>query len=187
PVSIGSYVPAFGEEKQAVMDLLPNLSVTLALLHDGFDVNDYDEGATVRLRGGGLPRVDYKWTEWLVEGLRTGLRNTLHCQLAGGAKQVVSSHPHYAKTTDEIDRLVDAAEFGPGQMPIVIAHVMGGCAMGTDERKCVVDSRTLRHHGFDNLFVVDGSVYPTSLTVNPQLSIYGLASWASQFISQAAA
>jgi len=32
----------------------------------------------------------------------------------------------------------------------------------------------LRHHEIENLFVVDGSVFPTSLGVNPQLSIYGL-------------
>jgi choline dehydrogenase-like flavoprotein len=63
---------------------------------------------------------------------------------------------------------------------------MGGCPMGTNERTSIVDSRSLRHHGFDNLFVIDGSVYPTSLTVNPQMSIYGLASWASDFVLQAA-
>jgi choline dehydrogenase-like flavoprotein len=70
-------------------------------------------------------------------------------------------------------------------VPVLSAHVMGGCPMGNNERKHIVDSRTMRHHGFDNMFVIDGSVYPTSLTVNPQLSIYGLASWASQFVQQA--
>ncbi len=72
-------------------------------------------------------------------------------------------------------------------MPVFVAHVMGGCAMGTNERFSVVDSRTLRHHGFDDLFVIDGSVFPTSITVNPQLSIYGLASWASEHVLAAVA
>jgi len=48
----------------------------------------------------------------------------------------------------------------------------------------VVDS-TLRYHGMDNLFVVDGSVFPTGLGVNPQESIYGVARWASQFVAAA--
>ncbi|MET0344477.1 MAG: GMC family oxidoreductase [Polyangiales bacterium] len=186
PVMVASHFPSIGEEKQALMDLLPHASVTGALLHDGFDVADYDEGAYVTLRAGGLPRVDYRWTSRLIEGLRAALRSALHVQLAGGATQVVSAHPRYARTPDEVDRLVEEAPIGPGQLPVFVAHAMGGCTMGTNERKSIVDSRTLRHHGFDNLFVIDGSVYPTSLTVNPQLSIYGLASWASQFVAQAA-
>jgi len=32
-----------------------------------------------------------------------------------------------------------------------------------------------RHHHLENLAVIDGSVFPTSLGVNPCLSIYALA------------
>ena len=59
-------------------------------------------------------------------------------------------------------------------MKVATAHQMGGCAMGKDPRTSVVDS-TLRYHEMDNLFVVDGSVFPTSLGVNPQESIFGIA------------
>jgi choline dehydrogenase-like flavoprotein len=37
----------------------------------------------------------------------------------------------------------------------------------------------------ENLFVVDGSVFPTSLGVNPMESIYGIASWASEYVRAA--
>jgi choline dehydrogenase-like flavoprotein len=50
---------------------------------------------------------------------------------------------------------------------------MGGCAMGENDALCVVDSHG-RHKHLDNLYVFDGSVFPTSLGVNPQLTIYGL-------------
>jgi choline dehydrogenase-like flavoprotein len=33
----------------------------------------------------------------------------------------------------------------------------------------------LRHHTVENLHVIDGSILPTSLGVNPQLTIYGIA------------
>ena len=46
--------------------------------------------------------------------------------------------------------------------------------MGRDPEHSVVDS-SLRYHGLDNLFVVDGSVFPTSLGVNPQETIFGIA------------
>jgi len=52
---------------------------------------------------------------------------------------------------------------------------MGGCPMGDDPKTSVVRSEDLRHHTVKNLHVVDGSVFPTSLGVNPQQSIYGLA------------
>jgi choline dehydrogenase-like flavoprotein len=59
-------------------------------------------------------------------------------------------------------------------MRLVSAHVMGGCAMGTDTYSGVVDSRG-RHWQVENLSVHDGSVFPTSLGANPQLTIYALA------------
>jgi choline dehydrogenase-like flavoprotein len=57
---------------------------------------------------------------------------------------------------------------------VVSAHVMGGCAMGPDPRRAVVDEQG-RHHQVRNLSVHDGSVFPTSLATNPQLSIYAYA------------
>lgn len=185
PLAMATHAMAWGEEKQKLMELLPHVSVTIALLHDGFDLKNYDDGGMVTVRADGKPRLDYTWSERFVEGLRDGLRAGLQVQRAGGAKQVMSGHPRYARSEAEIEQIASQAPMGPNQLPVFSAHVMGGCPMGTNERKSIVDSRTLRHHGFDNMFVVDGSVYPTSLTVNPQLSIYGLASWASQFVQQA--
>jgi choline dehydrogenase-like flavoprotein len=51
---------------------------------------------------------------------------------------------------------------------------MGGCAMGPDPRTSVV-AESGRHHQLANLSVHDGSVFPTSLGANPQLTIYALA------------
>ena len=47
--------------------------------------------------------------------------------------------------------------------------------MGDDPARSVVRSSDLRHHTLANLHVVDGSVFPTSLGVNPQETIYGIA------------
>ena len=63
----------------------------------------------------------------------------------------------------------------PHRVAVFSAHVMGGCAMGEDRARSVVRSHDLRHHELENLHVVDGSVFPTSLGVNPSESIYGLA------------
>jgi choline dehydrogenase-like flavoprotein len=57
---------------------------------------------------------------------------------------------------------------------VVSAHVMGGAAMGPDPTSSVVNEAG-RHHHVANLSVHDGSVFPTSLGANPQLTIYALA------------
>jgi choline dehydrogenase-like flavoprotein len=57
---------------------------------------------------------------------------------------------------------------------VVSAHVMGGCPLGPDARHAVVDERG-RHHHVANLSVHDGSLFPTSIGANPQLSIYAIA------------
>jgi choline dehydrogenase len=51
---------------------------------------------------------------------------------------------------------------------------MGGCAMADRPELGVVDPYG-RHFQLANLSVHDGSVFPTSLGANPQLSIYAVA------------
>jgi len=185
PMSLGSISMGLGAERQAAMELLPYSSLTGALLHDGFDVSDRDEGATITVKSDGRPQVDYKWTPRLSEALRAASAACLRVQLAGGARQAFTANGIYVTSEEEIDRRLAEARWGPCEVPIFVAHCMGGCAMGTDPTRSVVDSRTLRHHALDDLFVIDGSVFPTSCSVNPQISIYGLASWGAEHVREA--
>jgi len=61
----------------------------------------------------------------------------------------------------------------PLQASVVSAHVMGGCPLGPDPKRAVTDPSG-RHHHLENLYVFDGSLFPTSVGANPQLSIYGI-------------
>lgn len=54
------------------------------------------------------------------------------------------------------------------------AHLLGTCRMGTDPRDSVVDG-DCRTHDVPNLYVCDGSVFPTSTAVNPSLTIQAIA------------
>jgi choline dehydrogenase-like flavoprotein len=56
---------------------------------------------------------------------------------------------------------------------VVSAHVMGGCGIAGDERLGVARPDGV-HWQVENLSVHDGSLFPTSIGANPQLSIYGL-------------
>ena len=62
------------------------------------------------------------------------------------------------------------------------AHACGTLVAGSDPRTSVVDPQG-RVHGFDNLFVADGSVLARSARVNPALTIYA---WGLRVASQLA-
>jgi choline dehydrogenase-like flavoprotein len=55
------------------------------------------------------------------------------------------------------------------------AHLLGTCRMGVDSRDSVVNA-DCRTHDVPNLFICDGSVFPTSTGVNPSLTIEAIAS-----------
>jgi choline dehydrogenase-like flavoprotein len=46
----------------------------------------------------------------------------------------------------------------------------------SDDTRIGVVSSIGRYHGITNLSVHDGSLFPTSIGANPQLSIYGITS-----------
>ncbi|MET0855369.1 MAG: GMC family oxidoreductase, partial [Telluria sp.] len=50
---------------------------------------------------------------------------------------------------------------------------MGGCGMSPDPRLGVTGPDG-RYHGVRNLSVHDGSLFPTSIGANPQLTIYAV-------------
>jgi choline dehydrogenase-like flavoprotein len=55
------------------------------------------------------------------------------------------------------------------------AHLVGGCRMGTDPERTVVNAEH-RTWEVPNLFIADGSVMPTQGSANPALTIMALAS-----------
>jgi choline dehydrogenase-like flavoprotein len=55
--------------------------------------------------------------------------------------------------------------------------------MGADPQSSVVGA-DLRVHGIADLYVMDGSVLPSSPAVNPQLTIMALASRAAQRLAE---
>jgi choline dehydrogenase-like flavoprotein len=56
----------------------------------------------------------------------------------------------------------------------LVNHQMGTMRMGTDPDTSVVDADQ-RFHGVPNMYVIDGSVFPTSGGYNPTLTIQALA------------
>jgi choline dehydrogenase-like flavoprotein len=62
------------------------------------------------------------------------------------------------------------------------AHPQGGNPVGEKGEGGVVDA-DFRVHGTDNVYVCDASVFPSSVTVNPQLTVMGIAQYAARRIT----
>jgi cholesterol oxidase len=56
----------------------------------------------------------------------------------------------------------------------ITVHPLGGCPMADDPARGVVDDGG-RVHGYEGLYVLDGSIVPTALGVNPSKTIAALA------------
>jgi cholesterol oxidase len=73
---------------------------------------------------------------------------------------------------------------------IVSVHPLGGCVMGEDAAQAVVNHKGQAFSGksgsavHENLYVTDGSVIPTSLAVNPLLTISAISERAMQLLAQ---
>ena len=151
---------------------------------DGFD--EQSPGGEIEIAKDGSPIVDYPVNDYLAEGFRRAMITMAEIQFAAGAKRVRPSHvdaPWYRNRVEAIDG-IQQLEFRSNAFTVGCAHVMGGMAMGEDLQKCAVDSRGKYHH-LDNLYVFDGSIFPTSIGANPQLSIYGFVrKFATQLVEE---
>ena len=73
----------------------------------------------------------------------------------------------------------------PQHLNMIASHLFGTACAGRDARRSVVDEN-LAVHGVAGLHVMDSSVFPTNLGVNPQHSIMAVV-WvaASRLANQA--
>lgn len=174
PLIFATTMTGFGRDAAAQFAKFPNTHALLALLRDGFHAES--AGGRVALRGDGSPELDYPLTPFVMEGARRAMLSMAELQFAAGATQVSVGHelaqPYatWAAARDGIRGL----PMQPLLTKVVSAHVMGGCGMAADSRRGVVRPDGV-HWELENLSVHDGSLFPTSIGANPQLSVYGLA------------
>jgi choline dehydrogenase-like flavoprotein len=178
PILGGITLPGFGEAHSSWMKTLDRGQVTIALLRDGFDPRS--TGGRVLLRPDGSPVLDYPIAEYVREGMRRAYLAMAEIQFAGGAESVRPMHEsaRSARSWKDARSMIETLPMGEMEARVVTAHVMGGCAMGPEARSAVVDE-SCRHHHLANLSIHDGSIFPTSLGANPQLSIYAFTARAT--------
>lgn len=102
---------------------------------------------------------------------------TLDTELVGDKKV-----PVYIPIANEIARKMAAKMDGIPQSGLIevfagkasTAHILGGCPIGVDAEDGAVDVDS-KLFGYRNFYVVDGSIIPANLGVNPSLTITAMA------------
>ncbi|MGA9836427.1 MAG: GMC family oxidoreductase [Gemmatimonadaceae bacterium] len=136
------------------------------------------ERATVLLV---MQTVDNRVKLRLGRGLLTGFRRGLVSQPdelsepSGSPALGRSVARAFAERTDGV--LTGSINEGLFGVPMT-AHILGGCPMGRDATQGVIDL-DCAVHGYEGLFVVDGSIVPANPGVNPSLTIAALAEYAA--------
>jgi choline dehydrogenase-like flavoprotein len=173
PLLLSTTMAGFGQSHADTMALFPHVHGLLALLRDGF--HDDSPGGSVGLAADGSPVLDYPITRYVWDGVRRAHLSMAEIQFAAGAKTVQPVHEHAGRYTSwaQAKQAINALDYQAHITRVVSAHVMGGCALSDDVRRGVVGSGG-RYHNVANLSVHDGSLFPTSIGANPQLSIYGI-------------
>lgn len=173
PILFSTTMQDFGNAHAAMMKDFAHTHAMLALLRDGFSPQSI--GGHVKLRNDGSAELDYPISEFVWDGARRALLTMAEIQFAAGASSV---HPVHEAATGYTSwtaarKAINALAYQPLRTRVVSAHVMGGCAMAHDQHNGVVAANGV-HHQLQNLSVHDGSLFPTSIGANPQLSIYAI-------------
>ncbi len=173
PAFAATILGGYAEVNAQRMAQLPNTHMMIALMRDGFHPDS--ASGTVELRSDGSPVLDYQMTPYTWDGIRRAYHNMAEIQFAAGAERVFPVHADadYVTSLNRAKSLIDNLDLSLYRARLGSAHVMGGCAMSDDATQGVTNSLGM-HHQLENLSIHDGSLFPTSIGANPQLSIYAL-------------
>ena len=179
PIGTAASLPGFGAPHMKAMRGYNRLAVLTAMVHD-------ETSGTVSLDADGRPSLVYEMSPSDRAQLAKGLVLCARILFAAGAREVtIPAIPPVILTSPAALDGLEPRLARPHGVPLASVHPMGTMRMGDDPRTSVVSS-TGEHHQVKGLFVADGSLFPTSIGVPPQISIYSFALHLAPGIVQAA-
>ena len=130
-----------------------------------------------RVKSGPFGRfnVQYTLNKTDLERVRRGIHTVARMHFAAGARELLPGVYGLPSsiTADQLDLILEGP-LDPRAYIGVLSHLFGGTVMGEDPTTSVCDPRG-RVRGIENLAVVDASIIPSTLGVNPQHTIMALA------------
>ncbi len=167
PGILAAYLPFQGAEAWELMQRYNQMVLS------GVLVEDSSSGRVTRSLFG-APLVRYDITASDHARFKKGIKLLAEMHFANGAEFVVLPFHDFpvARSVDElagIDR-----ERDPAQLELFTPHLMGTARMGSRPESSVVDL-SAQLWDLPGCYVADGSLFPTAIGVNPQITIMALA------------
>jgi choline dehydrogenase-like flavoprotein len=178
-VSQSLFMPGWFEQHWHNMRRYPNMTCL------GVVIGTESNAQVGRTWPGGNLKLDYKPTNDDFVRIKEGLRLAAQVGLRAGATRALPATFRMMEihSEDELSKIMD--DIGDDRdLSVNSAHPQGGNAMSKEALKGVVDP-SFRVYGTLNVHVVDASVFPSSITVNPQLTVMALAAYAADEIAGA--
>lgn len=166
PGILAATMPGVGSEHTRRAASIPNLSVFGGMIHD-------QAGGQVGTLFG-RPYLSYRMAAADRAAVPKLLRVMAEIYFAAGAKEVFLPVLGWDAIDADDLRSIDWARLPLRMLECSSQHPLGTCRMGSHPGRGVVDAYGASWE-LRGLYVADGSVVPTSLGVNPQLSIMSLA------------
>lgn len=179
PVGAATMLPGFGRPHAELLSRYPHLMALTPMLHD------HTRG-TVEPQGDLGLTIDYWPNPEDRRQLGLGLWACVHLLFAAGARRVLVPNREL-RVIERGQSYEDLRQrdFSRGDYDVTAVHPMASVPMGDDRNVAAVDSRG-KHHHLDGLWVADGSLFPTSIGVPPQLSVFALGLHVGRALIEAA-
>ena len=173
---IGVAVLPWREVRQ-YRSLLENLAKTVGI---GVLLRDHGSGQ-VTVDGDGNPVAHYTLSDFDRQHLRTGFLGAARILEAAGARLIFSPHtrwcsyqPGRAGSVDSFASAMDAAGWNAARLALFSFHMMGSARMGGSAATSATNPEGETWEVRD-LYVMDGSSFPSASGVNPMISIEAIA------------
>ena len=167
PAFGGAWLLGAGREHQRAMldfDHIGSIGVHLSDLSSG----------RVGLAGDGSLRMTYRLTDEDARRLTFGIARAAEVHFAAGASEVYPNIGRVGTLRREQLSEFEATVFKPSELHLEAFHPMGTARIAANpaEGVCAADGSV---NGADGLYVADASLFPTSVGVNPMMTVIAFA------------
>jgi choline dehydrogenase-like flavoprotein len=147
----------------------------------GFMIKDTSRGE-VRSGPGGFPLIFYNLNAADTALMQRAFGILCEVFQAAGARRVLPLVAGHDEVNTKADLLrMRSKQLRPGDMEMMGFHPLGTCRIGTNPAEsCLGPDHEA--HDVAGLYVCDGSAIPSSLGVNPQMTIMAMALRAAEII-----